>query len=114
MMGRDHAGAPDDGKRESGDDDERARPTPAVRQSARTMKRFVLPGVFIAAGIAFFVLGYSRSESVVGVADRVGTKVANAWDGRMRQPKQVMYYAAGAALLAIGAVLVRRGQQARR
>lgn len=75
------------------------------------MKRFVLPAVFVAAGLAFFFLGHRRSESVVGVSDRVGTNVANAWDGRTRQPKHVMYYAAGAALIAIGTVLVWRGNR---
>ena len=72
------------------------------------MKRFVMPAVFVAVGLAFFVLGYRRAGSVVGAADRVGTNVANAWDGRMRQPTQVMYYATGTALCAIAAVLVWR------
>lgn len=75
------------------------------------MKRFVLPAVFFAAGFAFFFLGHRRSESVAGVSDRVGTNVANAWDGRARQPKHVMYYATGAAFLAIAAVLVWRGNR---
>jgi len=76
------------------------------------MKRFVLPALFITAGLLFIFVGQRRSESVVGVSDSVGTQVANAWDGKARQPKHVMYYAAGAALIAIGAVLVWRSNRA--
>jgi hypothetical protein len=55
-------------------------------------------------------LGHRRSESVGGVADKVGAEIANAWDGKARQPEHVWYYVGGGALALVGvALLVRKG-----
>jgi hypothetical protein len=61
-------------------------------------------------GLVVIVLGYRRAESVTGLSDRAGTKLANAWDGGLRVPEHYWFYAGGALLvLAGGALLVRRG-----
>lgn len=70
--------------------------------------RQIIALLLLAAGLAVAVMGYRRSESVAGVSDRVGTKIANTWDGKVRQPEHVWYYAAGGVLLLAGGVLFLR------
>ncbi len=66
--------------------------------------------ILIVAGVIVASMAYRRSESVVGVADSAGAKVANTWDGSLRQPDHVWYYVASGALILIGGVLfTRRG-----
>lgn len=65
--------------------------------------------LLLSAGLVVVVLGYRRSESVAGVSETVGTKLANTWDGKVRQPDHVWYYAgAGVLMLAGGALWFRR------
>jgi hypothetical protein len=66
--------------------------------------------LLLCAGVVVAALGYRRSESVAGVSDAVGTKIANTWDGKVRQPDHVWYYAAAGVLMLTGGVLwFRRG-----
>jgi hypothetical protein len=51
-------------------------------------------------------MGHSRSESVEGVADEVGTSIANTWDGKARQPDHIWYYVGGGVLAVAGAVML--------
>lgn len=79
-----------------------------ARTTVPGMKRFLLPVLFVAVGIALIIRGHQREESVVGIADQVGADLANAWDGKARQPDHVWYYAGGGVLLLIGATLALR------
>ncbi len=54
------------------------------------------------------ILGVRRSESATGRADAIGTKVANAWDGKARLPEHVWYYVGGGTLALVGVLLVLR------
>jgi hypothetical protein len=56
----------------------------------------------IALGILLVIIGARREDSVEGVADSVGTSVANVWDGKARQPGYVWYYIGGGMLVAAG------------
>lgn len=62
----------------------------------------------IAGGVWAGWMGYQRSESIAGVADGVGTSIANTFDGEARQPKHVWYYAGGGAAVLVGLFLVAR------
>ena len=53
-------------------------------------------------------MGTRREDSVVGVSDSVGASVANAFDGKARQPEHVWYYVGGAALIVAGLVVATR------
>ena len=56
----------------------------------------------IALGVLLLIIGARREDSVEGVADSVGTSVANAWDGEARQPGYVWFYVGGGVLVAAG------------
>jgi len=56
----------------------------------------------IALGVLLLVIAARREDSVKGMADSVGTSVANAWDGKARQPGHVWYYVGGGVLIAAG------------
>lgn len=72
--------------------------------------RKIIALLLLSAGLVVAVLGYRRSESVAGVSDAVGTKIANTWDGKVRQPDHVRFYAAASVLMLAGSVLwFRRG-----
>jgi hypothetical protein len=69
--------------------------------------------VLIAAGIALFVQGWNRKDSVAGQAASAGTQIANSIDGGARTPKHVGYMVGGGALALVGIVLlVKRGPRA--
>lgn len=73
------------------------------------MKNLIIPFVLIIVGILIIVQGSRREDSVAGVADEVGTNVANAFDGEARQPEHIWYYVGGGALILVGlAAAVRR------
>lgn len=72
------------------------------------MKKFILPLVLIGGGIALIVFGTRRADSVTGIANEVGAKLANKWDGQVRQPEHVWYYAGGGALILAGVVAALR------
>ncbi len=72
------------------------------------MNRLILPLILIGGGIALIVFGTRRADSVTGMADEVGTKLANKWDGQVRQPEHVWYYVGGGALILAGIVIALR------
>jgi len=59
-------------------------------------------------GLLVIILGVRRSDSATGIADAVGTKVANAWDGKARLPEHVWYYVGGGTLILVGVLLALR------
>ncbi|MCF7687440.1 MAG: DUF3185 family protein [Cephaloticoccus sp.] len=76
------------------------------------MKSIVIALCLIISGILIIVQGTRREDSVVGVADSVGTEVANVWDGKTRQPEHVWYYIAGGVLILSGLVTALRKKAA--
>ena len=69
--------------------------------------------ILIAAGIAVFVMGLNRRDSLAGAAGEVGTELANAVDGGARQPQHVVYMVVGGILVVAGvAVFARRTKPA--
>jgi hypothetical protein len=69
--------------------------------------------ILIAAGIAAFVMGLNRRDSLAGAAGEVGTNIANAVDGGARQPDHVIYMIVGGVLVVVGiGVMARRGTPA--
>ena len=72
------------------------------------MNRLIAPLVLIGGGIALIAFGTRRADSVTGIADEVGAKLANKWDGQARQPDHVWYYAGGGALILAGVVAALR------
>lgn len=70
----------------------------------------ILGIILIIGGIALFVQGWNRKDSIVGQASEAGTKIANAVDGGARTPRHVGYMVGGAVLVVAGAaVMARRG-----
>jgi hypothetical protein len=72
------------------------------------MNKLILPLILIGAGVALIVYGMRRADSVTGIADEVGAKLANKWDGQARQPEHIWYYAGGGALILAGVVAALR------
>lgn len=72
------------------------------------MNKIVLSLLLLIGGVVVIVMGTRREDSVAGVSDRVGTSVANAFDGKARQPEHVWYYVGGAALIIAGLVVATR------
>tara|TARA_R110002111_G_scaffold35505_2_gene69643 strand:- start:172 stop:402 length:231 start_codon:yes stop_codon:yes gene_type:complete len=66
------------------------------------MNKLTISILLIIIGIGVIVMGTSREDSVAGVADTVGTSVANAVDGEARQPDHIWYYVGGGVLIAVG------------
>ena len=65
--------------------------------------------VLIIAGIAMFIQGLNRKDSLVGRASAVGTNIANSVDGGVRTPRHVGYMVGGGVLVLVGAgVMARR------
>lgn len=66
--------------------------------------------LLIVAGVAVFIMGLNRRESLAGQAGEVGTNIANAVDGGARQPQHVVYMIVGGVLVVIGVgVMAKRG-----
>jgi len=72
------------------------------------MNKIVLSLLLIIGGIVVIVFGTRREDSVAGVAESVGTDIANAVDGKARQPDHVWYYVGGGALILGGIVVATR------
>ena len=73
------------------------------------MQKFILPLVLIVLGILLISSGRKRADSVEGVSNSVTAKIANAWDGKDRQPEHIWYYVGGGALILTGlAVAVKK------
>ena len=64
--------------------------------------------VLIIAGIALFLQGFNRKDSLAGQAATAGTSIANSIDGGARTPKHVGYMVGGGALVVVGVVLMAR------
>ena len=64
--------------------------------------------VLIIAGIALFLQGLNRKDSLAGQAATAGTSIANSVDGGTRTPKHVGYMVGGGALVVVGVVLMAR------
>ena len=64
--------------------------------------------VLIIAGIALFLQGLNRKDSLAGQAATAGTSIANSVDGGARTPKHVGYMVGGGALVVVGVVLMAR------
>lgn len=66
------------------------------------MPKFVIALLFIVLGVIVIGIGHRRSESIAGISESVGSKIANAWDGKGRQPDHVWYYVGGGVLILAG------------
>jgi uncharacterized membrane protein HdeD (DUF308 family) len=70
----------------------------------------ILGIILIIAGIAVFIQGLNRKDSLAGRAAEAGASIANSVDGGARQPKHVVYMVVGGILVLVGAgVMARRG-----
>lgn len=72
------------------------------------MQRLTLALLALMLGVFVIILGVRRADSATGIADAVGTKVANAWDGKARLPEHVWYYVGGGTLILVGVLLTLR------
>lgn len=72
------------------------------------MSKYILALVLIGVGGYLVYTGNQKKESLAGGADKVGTEVANALDGKARQPDYVWYYVGGGVLILGGAVVALR------
>jgi len=72
------------------------------------MNKLILSLILIGGGVALMVFGARRADSVKGMADEVGAKLANTWDGKARQPEHIWYYVGGGALVLAGVVTALR------
>jgi len=66
------------------------------------MNKLAISLILIVAGAAAIYVGMRRSDSVAGVSDSVGAKIANTFDGKTRQPEHVWYYVGGGILIVAG------------
>ncbi|HEY8994643.1 MAG TPA: DUF3185 family protein [Lacunisphaera sp.] len=66
------------------------------------MNKLIIAVVLIGLGIALIVAGSRRADSIEGISDEIGAKIANKWDGKARQPEHVWYYVGGGALILAG------------
>ena len=74
------------------------------------MNKLLIVLLLIGLGVALIIAGTRRADSVEGITDKLGAKIANKWDGKARQPDHVWYYAGGGALILAGlAVALRQG-----
>lgn len=72
----------------------------------------ILGLVFIIGGIALFLQGLNRKDSLVGRASEAGTSIANAVDGGGRTPKHMIFMVGGGALVIAGiGVMSYRGSR---
>jgi hypothetical protein len=72
----------------------------------------ILGIICIVAGLALFFSGLNRKDSLAGHADRVGTSIANSFDGGVRTPTHVGYMVGGGALVLVGiAFVANRGRR---
>lgn len=68
--------------------------------------------VLIIAGIALFIQGWNRKDSLAGRAAEATTSVANSVDGGMRTPRHVGFMVGGGVLVLAGVVVMaRRGSR---
>lgn len=70
--------------------------------------KYIIAAILLVVGAALIYHGHRRSGSIRGLAERTGKDIANAFDGRTRQPDYLYYYAGGGALIAAGAWVALR------
>jgi hypothetical protein len=69
----------------------------------------IIAAVLIIVGAGLIYQGHRRDGSIRGLAERTGKDIANAFDGRTRQPDYLYYYTGGGVLIVAGAwVALRR------
>ena len=74
------------------------------------MNKLIAPLTLIILGAILIVIGQRRSNSVAGISATVGTKIANTWDGKIRQPDHVWYYIGGGTLIFAGLTMALRNK----
>jgi len=74
--------------------------------------KYIIATVLIAAGAVLIYHGHRRGDSIAGLAEKTGKDIANAFDGRNRQPDHVYYYVGGGVLIVAGAWFALRGSAA--
>lgn len=79
----------------------------AAREMLNNMK-YIIAIVLIAVGAGLIYHGHRRADSIVGLAEKTGKDIANAFDGRTRKPNYISYYIGGGALIAAGAWIALR------
>jgi hypothetical protein len=72
------------------------------------MNKLIVTLILVGGGITLIVFGMRRADSVTGIADEVGAKLANTWDGKARQPEHIWYYVGGGVLILGGVVTALR------
>jgi hypothetical protein len=71
----------------------------------------ILGIILIVAGIALFVQGLNRKDTVAGALDRAGTSIANTVDGGARTTKHMGYMVGGGALVLVGIGVMASGRR---
>ena len=73
--------------------------------------KYLVAAILIAAGAYLISYGHRRADSIAGIAEKTGKDIANAFDGRTRQPDHLYYYVGGGVLIVAGAwVALRKGR----
>jgi hypothetical protein len=67
--------------------------------------KYLVAAVLVAAGAYLIYYGHRQASSIGGAAAKTGKEIANAFDGKSRQPQYVYYYAGGGALIVVGAAV---------
>lgn len=65
--------------------------------------------VLLLIGGVLVYQGVQRDDSIAGVADEIGSDVANAVDGKGRVPKHYYYIIGGGVVAAFGVGVLLRG-----
>jgi hypothetical protein len=68
--------------------------------------------ILIAAGAYLIYCGHRRADSIAGIAEKTGKDIADVFDGGIRRPNYIAYYAGGGALMVCGALVALRGPKA--
>ena len=77
-------------------------------ETTTELMRTIIGVVLIIAGIALFIQGLTRRDSLVGRAAEASTQIANRIDGRARTPKHVGYMIGGGVLVLVGIGVMAR------
>ena len=67
--------------------------------------------VLILGGIALFVAGLNRKDSLAGQAASATTQVANAVDGGVRTTRHMTYMIGGGVLAVVGIAVMASGRR---
>lgn len=72
----------------------------------------ILGLIILVAGIALFMQGLNRKDSLAGGLDKAGTKIANSVDGGTRTTKHMGYMVGGGALALAGIAIAASRRRA--